>query len=383
MAVGALALGALALIVGAVGWYKADSASRLAAERDDTVVEAMATELASLRDARSQSEARYAALEDQYKGLVADYQSITAAVNGRVDEVAAQLAAAEQRLADQLSEHKVSLDSTLAAERETQQAEIQGFRSEFGQLSDSVRFAQSNLGESVEHWSLNEVEQLLMLANQRVQLAGDARSAGTALQLADARLAEIDDPALTDIRRTIAEESASLAAVEQVDVAGLALRLAALSDQVDSLPLPKKGRTLPSPGTAQRATGAPAEQSQWKAAAKRLWADMSKLVTVRRVDETQAPMLPAEYQYLLHENLRLMLNSAQLALLRGSQELYTEHLSAASTWVDAHFDTALESVQQFRAALEETAAAQIRSELPDISSSLTALRALIQSRSAS
>jgi uncharacterized protein HemX len=258
---------------------------------------------------------------------------------------------------------------------------MQGFRSAFGELSQSVSSAHADLGRSIQTWSLKEAEQLLMLANQRVQLARDPVTAHAALRLADARLAELEDPALTEVRRVIAAETASLESVEHVDVPGLALRLGALAGEIDVLPLPKKEPTVATP---EAADGAGSEDGNaWAQAGRRLLDDMSSMISVRNVEQTRKPMLPVEQEYFIRENLRLMLNSAQLALLRGDQAVYAQLLEGAGQWVNAHFDGSQDAVSRFGAALSELKSVAIRPELPDITASLGELRKLIQARGAS
>src|SRR5690606_18770974 len=53
-------------------------------------------------------------------------------------------------------------------------------------------------------WALAEVENLLIIATQRLTLARDVDVAIAAMGAADERLAGLDDPALTDVRAQIA-----------------------------------------------------------------------------------------------------------------------------------------------------------------------------------
>ena len=55
-------------------------------------------------------------------------------------------------------------------------------------------------------WTLNEVDYLLQLANQRATLANDAAGARQALQLADEKLRDLNDYRLQDLRQQIADE---------------------------------------------------------------------------------------------------------------------------------------------------------------------------------
>jgi len=51
-----------------------------------------------------------------------------------------------------------------------------------------------DLSRNRDEWQLAEIEQVLAIASQQLQLAGNVRAALLALQLADARLAKADRP---------------------------------------------------------------------------------------------------------------------------------------------------------------------------------------------
>jgi len=94
------------------------------------------------------------------------------------------------------------------------------------------------LSRSADDRVLSEVEQMLVLASQQLQLAGNVRGALAALQAADQRLAKADKLAATPLRRAISQDMERLKAVPQVDTVGIAVKLDALIAQSDTLPLP-------------------------------------------------------------------------------------------------------------------------------------------------
>ncbi len=110
------------------------------------------------------------------------------------------------------------------------------------------------LSRSADDRVLSEVEQLLVLASQQLQLAGNVRGALAALQAADQRLARADKLAATPLRRAITQDMERLKAVPQVDTVGIAVKLDALIAQTDSLPCPcpkRRPRAWPRPPTTR------------------------------------------------------------------------------------------------------------------------------------
>ncbi len=97
------------------------------------------------------------------------------------------------------------------------------------------------LSRSADDRVLSEVEQMLVLASQQLQLAGNVRGALAALQAADQRLARADKLAATPLRRAITQDMDRLKAVPQVDTVGITVKLA-----FSTLPaLRPFGRTYP------------------------------------------------------------------------------------------------------------------------------------------
>jgi len=237
-------------------------------------------------------------------------------------------------------------------------------------LKSAVDKVQNDLGRHRTDWILAETEQLLLIANRRLQLARDAASALAALRAADRNLELLANPNLIAVRRQVAREIALLESLEKSDVAGASLRLGALADGLDRLPLSGE---LHSQVLAHAEAAEPAADGGWQTA-RGMWRDILQLVRIRRHDATERPLLPPEQQYFVRENLRLMLYGAQQALLQGHVQTYQHNLKTASRWLNDHFDDNTPAVQTARAELDKLRATPVMSELPDISGSLEILR---------
>jgi uroporphyrin-3 C-methyltransferase len=143
------------------------------------------------------------------------------------------------------------------------------------------------LSSSRDEWALAEVEQVLLIANQQLQLAGNVKAALIALETADARLARMDRPQLTALRRVINQDIERLKAAPHVDVIGLALKLDGIMVAVDRLPLAAEERPVVTP---EAATG-PESGGFWA----RLWRetirDLGDLVRIQNVENPEFPLL--------------------------------------------------------------------------------------------
>jgi uncharacterized protein HemX len=253
-------------------------------------------------------------------------------------------------------------DATVTELRDTQEVLKSGFEK-----------MQSDFAHSRTEWVLAETERLLLVANHRLQLARDARSALAALRAADQQLNLLANPKYLPIRRDIAREINALEALEKTDIAGMALKIASLAESIDRLPLAADARLAAQPAPAKTAA---AETGDWRRNARSLWEDVLSLVRVRSDLQVQKPLLPPEQSYFVRENVRLMLFGAQQALLQGNVTVYRNNLKTATQWVKDYFDVNTQVIANAISELDALYNARIVGELPDISASLEALRRL-------
>lgn len=275
------------------------------------------------------------------------------------------LAAVQQKASD-LSRQVLSVQSE---QRELQQ-----------QAQHSADRLAELAGTSRQDWQLAEAEYLLRLANQRLHLERDGNSALSLLLAADRVLQETRNPRLNPVRATLAEEILALRSSPMLDISGAVLRLQALQAQIIDLPwIPD--RMLPDNGTALLQVEAEPEsvEKQWY---ERAWytvrAALASVVRIRaRAEPVAAPLTP-DQRYYLQQNMNLMLEQAQIALLREQEPLYRHNLQRVSQWLDQYLLIDDERTQALKAALHELQGWQVTSERPDISASLLMLQRLME-----
>ena len=280
-----------------------------------------------------------------------------------------------------------ALRSELQALTQAQAAERAQRQKELESLAGIVAKNRSEMGVARDDWLLQEVAHLLLLANQRLALTGDVVLAQKALALADDRLKALAGPQILKIRRVLSQEQEHLGQMTPVDVAGISLVLAALAESVGDLPLKgdsDRPQWSDSGDSAQSSVpDKPADdadsESAVRAFSRKVLSDLGDLVRVRRVDETRPPKLDTAARFLAYENLRLQLVGAQLALLRRDAGVFQENLKQARTWLGDYFETGT-PVQHFDTQVAELQQAKVALSFPDISGSLTLLRAEIQRR---
>jgi uroporphyrin-3 C-methyltransferase len=225
------------------------------------------------------------------------------------------------------------------------------------------------LSRNRDEWQLAEIEQVLAIASQQLQLAGNVRAALLALQLAEARLAKADRPQFVPLRRALARDIERLKALPVLDLPGMSARIDSLVAAVDGLPLAFEERSI-----ASKEPPAPGERGFWSRLGSEVWSELKQLVIVRQVGSSEPPLLPPPQAYFLRENLRLRLLNARLSLLTRDEAGYREDLRAAEAWIRRYFDTRGKQAADALAQLKQLSATSISFEMPAISESLEAVR---------
>jgi uroporphyrin-3 C-methyltransferase len=216
---------------------------------------------------------------------------------------------------------------------------------------------------------LAEVEQILLIASQQLQLAGNVKAALIALESADSRLQRADSTQFNALRRTIRRDTERLKSTPYVDVVGMSVRLDAIDHEVDGFPLAMYERPAEDKPAAART-----DESALARLAREAWEDVRSLVRIQRIDRDDVPLISPTQAFFLRENLRLRLMSARVALLAHEEDSFKADVRGAGDWLRRYFDGRDRKVSEALATLKQLTAAEITIEIPDISGSLEAVR---------
>jgi uroporphyrin-3 C-methyltransferase len=110
------------------------------------------------------------------------------------------------------------------------------------------------------------------------------------------------------------------------------------------------------------------------------WGELKQLVRVQHMDRAEVPLLAPSQSFFLRENLKLRLLGARLALLTRDQTSYKADLKAAGAWLTKYYDTREKTVGNALVTLKNLHDSEISIEVPDISGTLDALRAMRAAR---
>jgi uroporphyrin-III C-methyltransferase len=291
------------------------------------------------------------------------FSSLSQTAGGRLADLGTEVAQSRTALA----QAQVALKETHAriAELESRVADAQENRVA---VEDMYR----ELSRSADDRMLAEVEQLLILASQQLQLAGNVKGALIALQAADQRLARADKLQVANLRRALNADMDRLKALPLVDTVGIAVKLDALVQQADSLPL-IVAETLPAARGATRIK--PPEESPYLRVARDFWEEMKGLVRIREIAPAEAALLSPAQSYFLRENLKLRLLAARVALLARDESSFRDDIRASQAWIAKYFDAKAKVNVNALATLKQLGESPVSISPPDINASLAAVRA--------
>jgi len=230
-------------------------------------------------------------------------------------------------------------------------------------------------GADRSDWLLAEAEYLLRLANQRLDLEKDWQGAMAILDAADNVLAETQNPLISSVRLLLASERQTLRSVPAVDLTGAVARLQAVQDQISELEwMP---RTLPEEKiVVEEVVDPEVEATAWDKFVTKVWAGIGNIVRVREHKKALPAPLTPDQHYYLQQNMHLMLEQAQVALVRQQDALYKQSIERTQAWLEEFVMMKNSDAEAVVAALIELKNWNVSPEFPQISGSLNRLRQL-------
>ena len=109
-------------------------------------------------------------------------------------------------------------------------------------------------------------------------------------------------------------------------------------------------------------------------------AKLSEYIVVSRRDVPIEALMDPQYEGLVRQNLRMLLEQAQAAMLSGNAMLYRKSLQRAESWVTQFFKEDERSAQAMAEELRRLRDERVAVSRPDLGASLAALDAVMRTR---
>lgn len=289
-----------------------------------------------------------------------------------------QLTQQQQALTAQQEELEADIDQQIAQQQERVSEELSDITGRV-ENTNARLVALSNINR--DDWKLAEAEYLLRFADQRVLLERNSSNAVALAQTADEILRQLNDADLHPVRRALSAEIGELRLAGDIDREGVYLCLTALAQQIEQLPLVQSLAENDDPWMLDEE--APTEtESVWakiKRGANRLLQKFSHHLRVRDHTQPVPAILAPDSQAYLRQNMRLMVEQAQLAFLRDEAQIYQASLEKAEAWLGTHFPLTPRSVA-VRAEISELQNVTLTQSLPTFAESTRLLKTYIEQR---
>lgn len=228
---------------------------------------------------------------------------------------------------------------------------------------ESLQLAVADVkGRRPNDWLLAEADYLVKLAGRKLFLEHDAVSATKLMESADQRIAALNDPSLVPLRKAMANDITKLKTIPLVDREGLVLRITALQQQVDKLPL--ANALLPEADKQQKPVVSE-DIYDWQDNLITSLKDFSdNFITFRTRDGNVIPLLSPQQHFYLKENIKAKLETAIKAVYVEQQEIYSTALTTADKWSSTFFNQDSNEVKEFNKALELLSSQKVQVEYP-------------------
>ncbi|HGY9571344.1 TPA: uroporphyrinogen-III C-methyltransferase [Vibrio harveyi] len=277
----------------------------------------------------------------------------------QIAQLQSQLEQAQSAMKQELS--RVKEETIEKATTVTHKAEVV-----LGQQQKSIESLQLAVadvkGRRPNDWLLAEADYLVKLAGRKLFLEHDVESATQLMESADQRIAALNDPSLVGLRKAMANDITKLRVVPLVDRDGLVLRLTALQQQVDKLPL--ANALLPEAAAVEKQQVSE-DIANWQDNLMTSLKDFSEnFITFRTRDGNVIPLLSPQQHFYLKENIKAKLETAIKAVYQEQGEIYTTSLETADKWAMAFFNQDDNSVKEFNKTLSQLSKQDIQVEYP-------------------
>ena len=227
-------------------------------------------------------------------------------------------------------------------------------------------------------WKILEGQYLVNIANQKLRLEGDVVTAISQLEIADQALVDSASSSVFAVRQAIASDLQKLRNIEVLDREGIYLRLDSLLAEMENIDLLNSMRT-----EFENRRNAESQPLQLGSDANSFldssFEFLSSIFVWREWEETPEAMLAPGQDDLIKQNLRLMLEQAQLAMLMRDNSLYQQAMAKSQDWFQRYAVTDSLQGQALTTELNQLRGIDINPLLPALSQSLLLINQLAAS----
>lgn len=184
-------------------------------------------------------------------------------------------------------------------------------------------------------WKVAEARFLTRLADRKLRIDKDYATAADLLAEADKLVLSLNDNRAFNLRSLYAKEITKLRSTPATDYEGIALRLMAMVEEIDTIKIKLEPGSL----LGENSAAVSDNIADWKQNLATSFNEFTaKFIVVRSKNETENMLVHPENQLYLRENLRVLLTAASLAGYRGDYQYFQKNRTEALALLERYFD---------------------------------------------
>ncbi len=296
----------------------------------------------------------------------------------------------QARLRQQLDTLGSQLRESLKQQQLTVETGLQNQSLRLDNQSARLAATENRLNEAVrlhrDDWILAEAQYLLRLARQRAQFGDDMQQVNSLFDEARRNLNMVQDKRASQVIEVLERDQQSIQHYLAFDLSELQEALDAVTTAALTLQ-PLADRKVKAKPQAETPEPPPALawDTLWPLIQYGFARAADKLDSYIRVSDRDASyqqaVIAGGQRELFQENLRLMFEQAQWALVTGNETLYRHALARCTDWLRRYYRSG-DTEQALLAEIESLSQRAIRPATPPLSASIAALSTLIDQRHA-
>ena len=251
-------------------------------------------------------------------------------------------------------------------------------QAEMAKLSTAVSQLERKVKQSrPSDWLLHEAEYLIRIAARTLWLEHDTTAAIGLLKNADARLADLNDPAFLPVRELVYLDIKSLELMPTLQTDEIVLTLMAMNKQVAMLPLAMVDVGAETDTNHELSS----DLNDWQANLTKTWEKfLDDFIRVRQRTGLIEPLISPEQQQHLKQNLNLKIQLALWAASERKGDIYQKTLTDIKQWLTEFFDLEEVTNQHFLTSLTTLQTQRVSYDYPSELSSLNAIRTALENQ---
>ena len=184
-------------------------------------------------------------------------------------------------------------------------------------------------------WKVSEARFLTRLADRKLRIDQDYATVADLLAEADKLVLSLNDNRAFNLRSLYAKEITKLRSTPATDYEGIALRLMAMVEEIDTIKIKLEPGSL----LGENSAAVSDNIADWKQNLATSFNEFTaKFIVVRSKNETENMLVHPENQLYLRENLRVLLTAASLAGYRGDYQYFQKNRTEALALLEKYFD---------------------------------------------